>query len=43
MHERCDCCGKQTAVLEIFFNGHQFLCPECTIQRVARHVSQRGK
>jgi hypothetical protein len=33
MHEHCDGCGKQTPVLTIFFNGRQFLCPECAAQR----------
>ena len=33
MHEHCDGCGKQTPVLETFFNGWQFLCPECQAQR----------
>jgi hypothetical protein len=33
MNEHCDGCGRQTPVLAIFFNGTQFLCPDCAAQR----------
>lgn len=32
-NEHCDHCGKQVAALNTYFDGEQFLCPNCKRNR----------
>jgi recombinational DNA repair protein (RecF pathway) len=29
MHEHCDICGEEFAILNVYYSGHQFLCENC--------------
>ena len=43
MNETCDCCGKQTPVFGIVFNGRQYFCWDCVQQKAPTAMGLTGR